>query len=159
MKKSEILYTIAMVALVLGIISVIVFKFVLQQKPRESFSIKNPDQINITDLNGNSLKLVDYMGKDNVSYLLIFQLNDCFSCVLRGMNDLKELQQAGRQCLGLAVHDYPQEVSGWSAHQDFSPFLMMKRLDFFEHVQCAHTPVFVKMVNGKIESYRYILAN
>ena len=159
MKKSEILYSIAIGALALGIILVIIFKFVIKQKPQESFALNNLDEINVIDLNGNHLKLVDYLGKDEVSYLLIFQLNDCFSCIYRGMNDLKELQQAGKQCLGLAVHDYPEEVSGWSAQQDFSPFLMLKRLDFFEHVRCAHTPVFVKIVKGKIASYRYILAN
>ena len=159
MKKSEILYSISMGALALGIILVILFKFVLNQKSRESFTIKSIDEINVSDLNGNKIKLASFLEKDNLTYLLIFQLSDCYSCIYIGLNDLKDLQRAGKQCLGIVVHDYLEEVNGWSTHQDFSPFLMLKRLDFFEYVKSAHTPVFVKIVKGKIDSYRYILAN
>jgi hypothetical protein len=153
MKKSEILYFIAMGTLALGIVLVIIFKFVLNQKPQESFTIKNMDEINVIDLSGNRSKLANFLEKDDITYLLIFQLNDCYSCIYRGMKDLKDLQQAGKQCLGLVVHDYTEEVSGWSTQQDFSPFLVLKRLDFFEYVKSAHTPVFVKIVKGKIDCF------
>lgn len=159
MKKSDLFFSIGAGILALAIILVVVFKFLVTPKPKETFDIQDIEQIKVTDFNGDEINLTLFLEKSEVTYMLIFQLNDCYSCVYRGLTDLKALQKEGKQCLALVVHDNMEDVQGWSAHEDFSPFLMLKRTDFLEYVNCPHTPVFLKIAKGKIKSYRYIVAN
>ncbi|UCH97252.1 MAG: hypothetical protein JSV88_10485 [Candidatus Aminicenantes bacterium] len=158
MKKSDIFYFIGVGVLLVGIVLAVIFKFVLN--PRESFEIKHIDQLKVTDLSGTEVKLIDLLSTGEASYCLIFDLNsNCFSCVYQGIEDLKNLKNAGKICFGLVIHDSIEEVKVWGSNYKFSPFLMLKKLDFFNHIKSVKTPVFVKIKRGKVESYRYITAN
>jgi len=81
---------------------------------------------------------------------------DCFSCVYKGIEDLKSLKNTGKVCFGLVINNSIEEVKGWASNYESSPFFMIKKLDFFEHIKSVSTPVFVKIAKGKVESYRYI---
>jgi hypothetical protein len=158
-KKLDRFYNIGIGVLVIGIAAVLIFKFVLDDPPHESFRINGIDQIIVSDLNGNEIKLSEFLAKDTATYFMLFGLNDCFSCIYLGLEDLKVLKKAGRPCFGLVVHDYIEEVGGWAAQYDFTPFLVLKKLDFLENIKSASTPVFVKFADGKVESYGYISPN
>lgn len=157
MKKSSIFYLIGIFLVSVCIFGVIMFKFIL--KPSPPFSIEEIDKITITDLNGKEFKLGFFFLKDEYSYLLVADLNDCYSCIYRGIGELKTLKKAGRYCMVLVVHDSIEEVKGWSAQFEFSPFMVLNRIDFYENMKISSTPVLVKIRNGKIKNVLYILAN
>jgi hypothetical protein len=157
MKKSTLFYSILIVFLSICIVLVILFKFIL--KPGPGFNIEKRESIRVTDLNGKESGLFSLFNGKEDTYLLIFSFNDCSSCIYRGIEELKTIKKAGRTCIAIVVHDYYEEIKSWSANQDFSPFVVLKRIDFYEHIKTSSTPVLVKIRNGKIKNAFYIFAN
>jgi hypothetical protein len=137
---------------------VILFKFIL--KPGgPGFDIEKKENITITDLDGKESKLFSLIDQEKDTYLLILSFNDCSSCIYRGIEELKAIKKASRNCIAIVVHDYYEEIKSWSANQDFSPFVVLKRIDFHEHIKTPTTPVLVKIRNGKIKNAFYIFPN
>ena len=157
MKSNRFIY-IGIVILLIAIVIVlqVKFKFFTKANSRDSFKIDEIENIFIKDLNGSDLKLSELLSKNEVTFCLVFELSNCGSCILDGLEDLKKLQDEKTQCIALIVHDIVDEVSGWSVHQDFTPFFAMKKRDFYEYIQSALLPVIVKFKNGKVIKYRYI---
>ena len=104
-------------------------------------------------------KLFSLLNRMEDNYLLIFSFNDCSSCIYRGIDELKTLKKAGKTCIAIVVHDYYEEIKSWSSNQDFSPFMVLKRIDFHEHIKTSSTPVLVKIRDRKIKNAFYIFAN
>jgi len=158
MKKSTLFYSILIAILSICILLVILFKFIL--KPGVSgFDLENKESIIIRDLDGKEAKLFSLFENKEDTYLLIFSFNDCSSCIYRGIEELKAIKKAGRNCIAVVVHDYYEEIKSWSANQDFSPFVVLKRIDFYEHIKTATTPVLLKIGDGKIKNAFYIYPN
>ena len=157
MKKSDVLFFTGLLGLTVGIILVVLFKFVI--KTGDTFAILNFRDINVMEFNGNNGELKNFLSKDETTYCLIFDLNDCYSCINRGLEELKTLKSQGSACLGIVIHDFIEEVRGWAANYEFSPFLMLKRGDFYKHVKTPYTPVLVIFEGEKVGSYRFITNN
>ena len=157
MKKKELYFYIAVGVLLICIILIYILKF--GPSRRESFEIKNMDHLSVTDLMGNKVKFQDSWKKGETVYCLLFDLNDCFSCIYRGLEDLKYLKNKGKKCLGIVINDYVEEVKGWAAQYECSPVFLLKRIDFFNHIKCVKTPVFFILEKGNVENFRYITAN
>ena len=157
MKSNRFIY-IGIVILLIAIFIVlqVKFKFFTKADSGDSFKINDIENIFIKDLNGSDLKLSEILSKNEVTFCLIFELSNCGSCILDGLEDLKKLQDEKTQCIAVIVHDIVDEVSGWSVHQDFTPFFAMKKRDFYEYIQSALLPVIVKFKYGKVIKYRYI---
>jgi len=156
MKKSDLFYTIAIAALVVLIIAVALFKFViLERNPQETFQVKGFEEITVIDLNGSEITLPQLMTEDQSTYCVMFRITDCFSCVFESIQELIHLRKSGKACIGLIIHDRLDEVSGFTANYEFSPFFMITRVAFYEHFKSPITPVLAKIQNNKVESYRY----
>ncbi len=153
MKRQKILDG-AIIMMVLAIVTIITFKFVLPAKPDLIIDFKKMD---LLDLNKNTIVLSDLLNKEETSYCMIFDLNDCFSCINKGIADLKALQEAGHNAIAIAVHQQVDELNGWSKHHDFSPFFMIRRPDFYQHIEVQTTPVIIKIEKNEIKNFRYIL--
>lgn len=157
MQKKDLYYNIAIGIVVLAIVVVILFKFILPGKStRGGFAINHFEKVTVLDLGGNQLKLADLVSKNESTYIFILELTNCNSCIYQGMEDLKKLKEAGKPCLSIVSHHLLDEVSGWSTTQDFSPFYMLHKHDFYEHIHSPVMPVLAKIRNGKVESFRYI---
>lgn len=157
MKKSDLFLNIGIGVVILAIITVILFKFVINKTGKEeSFKINNIEKIMVSDLNGNQINFSDLLDKEGDTYILIFELRNCYSCIFKGIENLKSLKKSGKSCFGLAVHDYLDELNGWSTNHDFNPFFMIKKSEYFDNIHSTHLPVFIKITNGKVESYRFI---
>lgn len=157
MKKKDLFYNIAIGVVALAIVVVVLFKFILPGKPAQSgFAFNDLEKITVLDLSGNKLKLADLLSKDESTYVFILELTNCNSCIYQGMEDLMRLKEAGKPCFSIVSHHLIDEVSGWSTTQDFSPFYMLKKHDFYEHIHSPVMPVLAKIRNGKVESFRYI---
>jgi len=152
-------FTIGIAVLLLCIAAVVIFKFVLPRKPVDSFHVNKTEQLTVVDLDGNEIKFSDILSKDESSYCLLFSLKDCYSCIFRGLEDLTNLRRAGKNCFGLVIDDNYKDVDIWAANYEFTPFLVLKRVDFYEHIKSVVTPVLVKFENGNVDSFKYIMPN
>ncbi|MCP5105384.1 MAG: hypothetical protein GY950_18490 [bacterium] len=155
MKKRNLIYDIGIVVLLIVVVAVVYVKF-FAAKPQSPVDIKGIDTLTVLDTSGTAVKFSGLMENGRSAYVFIFYMDDCYSCIHRGIQDLVQLQKDGKNCVGLVVHELINEVEGWSAKQEFSPFFMIKKTDFYEHVNTSMTPVIMKIVDGKVESSRYI---
>jgi len=155
--KKESLYNIGIGILLVAIAVVVVIRFILPEPPRNDFSISDIENLEIIDLNKNHAPLTRFLAKDEINYVLLFELTDCYTCLVKGLEDLKKLKSAGKNVIGLAVHDLVDEVDGWSAQYELSPILVLPKVEFYEHIATPMTPAIVVLKNNEVESVRYIL--
>ena len=131
MKRSDLFFNIAIPVLFVGIVTLVVYKFIIKEQNPGLFAVKELSNISVVDLNNNKLALTDLLDKENETYCFLFELTNCYSCILEGLEDLKKIRKAGSFCIAIVVHDLIEEVQGWSNTQDFSPFFMIKKIDFY----------------------------
>ena len=152
--KRERFYSTAIVILSLVILIVVYMKF-FHNAPDRPVDIKNIRAIKVYDGSGTLIGLSDILEEEK-NYCLLFDLNDCYSCIAKGISDLKSLKKSGKPCFGLVVHNLSDEVSGWSTQQGFSPFFMLKKTSFYEHIRSPATPVMITIKDEKVIAFRYI---
>jgi hypothetical protein len=159
MMKSNrfIYYGIGILLIAIIIVLQVKFKFFIKSNEGNSFKIEYLENLSVKDLNGEDIKFLDLLNKNVISYCMIFELSNCNSCIIKGLEDLKKLRGEKTQCMAVIVHDLVDEASGWSIHQDFFPFFVMNKRDFYEYVQSALLPVIVRFENEKVVKYRYII--
>jgi hypothetical protein len=155
MRKSVLAYRIVVSLLCIAIVAVILVRFVFK-KEKQPVSIDFPGQINLATLDGNTTTLAKLLETQSDLYLLVFKFNDCYSCILKGLNDMQSLKKDGRNCAAIVAHDYIGDIIDWSKIQDFSPFFVVKKSLFYDFIQTPHTPVIIRFINGKIKSIRFI---
>lgn len=158
MKKKDLFANIVIGLLAVAIVVVALFKFVFTEPPKASqaFSFKSFETTTVEDMNGDSIKLPLIFKSGEITYCLLFSINDCSTCIIKGTNDLKALRKAGKNCTWIAIHDSVEDVNGWSSVNNISPIFMLKRVNFYENVTASMTPVLIKMNGNKVESYRFI---
>ncbi|MCK4766124.1 MAG: hypothetical protein KAW12_28255 [Candidatus Aminicenantes bacterium] len=156
MKKSDLFFNIGIPVLFVGIIAIVVFKFIIQEQNPGLFAVRELSSISVVDLNNNKLNLMDLLDKDNETYCFLFELTNCYSCIYNGIEDLKKLKSSGSNCIAIAVHDLTDEVAGWSQNHDFSPFFVLKKIDFYKYFQCSTMPVLFSLKKGKVKAFRFI---
>jgi hypothetical protein len=156
MKNRNLFYNISILILSLAIIIVVLFKFVLNHNVEKAFDIKNYDQIHLVDFSGKQVNFSDILCKHKSLYFLIFGLNSCYSCVSKGLMDLKDLSKSGNFCIAIAVHDNINELKGWARHEDFSPFYMLSKENFYKSIKSQYLSVIVKIDDKVIKNYRFI---
>lgn len=157
MKKTDIFYYIILSFLIISIVIVIYFKFFKSSKvDLGDFEFNNFNSITVTDINNKTLHLNNIIKEEKSTYVLIFEFSNCYACIIKGLDDLKYMQKAGNNCLGIVISEIPSELKGWAKSQEFSEMYMMNRRVFYESIHTKSLPVIIKMEYGKIKSYRYI---
>jgi len=155
MKRKDIFYNVSIGVMAAAILIVVIFKFVVNKQPVDSFSINGIENISVFDLDGTEFEMSHLISKNDEDYCLIFNLKDCHSCVFDGVAMLKKLRAEGKTCTGFVIHDNLEDVNGWTINFEFRPFFMMKTLEFFDHIKSPITPVLVKFKKQKVENYKY----
>lgn len=156
MKNRNLFYNISILIVILAIIVIVLFKFILNHNVEKAFDIKNYDQIHLVDFSGKEVNLSDILCKHKSLYFLIFGLNSCYSCVSEGLIDLKDLSKSGNFCIAIAVHDNINELKGWAKYEDFSPFYMLSKENFYKSIKCQLLPAVVKIDDKVIKNHRFI---
>ena len=157
MKSKDLIFSLGIVVLLIAVVVVVVFKFVLNPGRHDAaFRIDSLENLVLIDMNNNSIKFPDLLDKNKETYCLIFEMTNCYSCIYFGIEDLKKLRKAGNDSMAIVVDDRLYEVAGWSEKQEFSPIFMLKKIDFYDHIQSSLLPVLVKIKDGEVKSYRYI---
>lgn len=156
MKIKNLILNGLIVILISGIVYLALQKFVLKNKSGKICDITSIDSIRITDIDGRSELLSGLLAKDTETYLYIFELSNCYSCISQGLMDMENLKKAGFKCISLVVHHRVDEIKGWSSTQTFSPFYVMKKEDFYRYIKTPYLPVVLKIKEKKVENSRFI---
>ena len=157
MKNKEIIANVIIGVLVVAIISVLAVKFVFKREPKFSFDIRGIEEIEILDLEKNSVRFVDLIPNDDVIYCMLFDVRDCTSCIIKGMDDLKELRKEGKQTITLAMFDLLDDLRAWANVNECQDIFMLKKVTFYDYFFCQTTPVLIRFNNGDIEAFKYII--
>lgn len=157
MQKSNLVYYAAVALSMAAIAAVIVFKFVIPGDNPNQFKIENTEEIVLTDLDGNSVALESLLRHHDSTFCLLFELSSCYSCIYNGLVDLKTLKDSGNHCIAVAVHDRLDDIEGWSEKQEFSPFFMLKKVDFYRHIHSPVLPVLIQLTGHTVKKFKYIL--
>jgi len=156
MRKSDLIFRISVIVIGLAITGVLLFRFVLNKDQKNLVAIDNPDKITLFSVDEEVISLSQLMGKSKTLYFVIFNLNDCYSCIAKGFDALGAMQKEGKNCAAIVIHEYVDEIKGWSEKQDFSPIYMMKRSVFYNYIRTPHVPLFVHISKGKIRNFQFI---
>lgn len=153
--KDRLFYSV--VAVLLSLIVVIgINKFYIGKKQANSPRMENPEEIIITNLDNTQVTLASLLKEPARTYILILEIYNCSSCIYKGLSELESLTKEGEECFCLVVHDWPQEVAGWSQHYDYQRFVHIKKAAFYQYFHSPYLPVLLKIENKKIKSSRYI---
>jgi len=148
-------FTLSIILLVIIILFVFIHRFVLKTDDSNVY-IKAFDKVIISDLNQNKFFFSRLLPIKKDSYVLLFELRNCYSCIINGFEDLIKLQKSGENCIAIAIHDLIEEVKGWSINVSFNNLFVLKKIDYYKYFSAAHLPILIKIQNKKIVSYRYI---
>lgn len=157
----NLLMNIILVLAIAGIAAVLIFRFVIpgSGEPRLShLRLDAPGKITISDMNGNKTTLLEIMPEKTTFYLMICDMDDCFSCIYKGVGDTKRLSDAGHENAVIVVADKLEDVRGWSTinFPTYSNFYMLDTASFYDHIHTARTPIIAKFERGKVISFRLI---
>lgn len=151
------IYTILIIVISVAIIFVLLYKFVIKRAPAiEVPEIKNSEKITVQTLEGIEIKLFERIGKTAECYCLFFELSNCQSCIYEGIMELENLEKNGKTCFGITIHDWYEEIRGWSQHYKLKTFFVLKKVAYYEYMHAPHLPLIIKFKEGKIDSYKYI---
>jgi len=117
--------------------------------------VRGVTEMNMRDLAGDTVNLATRLSPRGATWLMFFGLDQCYSCVARGLADLTLLRKRGEHCLAVAVHPNLDEVKGWLTHESFRPIFVISRAAFLNHVECRSLPVILRMENGRVTSCAY----
>jgi hypothetical protein len=156
MSKKQLFLNISIGVAILAVLVVVLIKFVLPGKSGVRYEFRDFEKIVLHDLNGKEIMLSSLVSKDESTYCFLFNMSDCFSCIVKGIEDLESLKNSGKRAIGLMVHDSVEEVKGWSSNYKFSPFYAIKRAVVYEHIIVPKLPVMLEIRDNSIENIRYI---
>ena len=157
MKRKELLANVIIGVLVAAIVAVIALKFFAKKEPKFSFDIRNIHDIEILDLENHPLRFAGLIPKDEVAYCLLFDIRDCTSCIIKGLDDIKELRKEGKRTFTLAMFDQMNDLRAWANVNECRDIYMLKKVIFYDHFFCQTTPVMIRFNNGEIEAFKYII--
>ncbi|MCI0470823.1 MAG: hypothetical protein L0Y73_04110 [Candidatus Aminicenantes bacterium] len=157
MVQKNKIYNILIFVFACGLVFVLVYKFVIR-KPAviEGPRIDNPQDVIVYTLDGNETNLAESIGDKGDCYCLFFEISNCHSCILKGIYELENLEKNGKKCLGIALHDWLDDIKGWSQNYKLKTFLMIKKIVFHENFSVPYLPLLIRFKDGKIYSYQYI---
>ncbi|HDP95933.1 MAG TPA: hypothetical protein ENN40_11325 [Candidatus Aminicenantes bacterium] len=149
------LYKVVAAFLAGALVTVLVVRLGGHAASDPGMAFQNAREMILSDLDGNRLCFLDLVSSGGETCCLFFRLNQCYSCIFRGMEDLKLLQQQEKNCFAVAVHDSIEDVRGWLTHESFHPVYVMSRAAFLRHVTCRSLPVIVRLEKSRVIHCEY----
>lgn len=144
-----------LVVISIVLIIVVVFKFVINKSDSSNYSM-DVGAITITSMDGEPKKLMDIALYNGDTYVLVFKLNDCYSCIAKGIEDIQNLHASGSVYISIVIHDSLNDVRGFAETFPNVVFHQMTTVDQYEHIRSPIFPVIVKMKNNKVSSYNFV---
>ncbi|MBC7361466.1 MAG: hypothetical protein H5U06_04185 [Candidatus Aminicenantes bacterium] len=136
------------------LVCVFIFRFIIKDN-QKSFSI-NVAKITISRLDGTQIKLVDMVKNKDEAYILLFRLNDCYSCITKGLSDLQNLSKSGYECIAIVIHDCLPDVKGFAEMFSGISFHQLTIKEQYEYIHSPYFPVILSLKNKRVVNYRFI---
>lgn len=156
MKNKDLFLNIGMVVMILAVVVAVLFKFVIKPSPPALFKINDLEKLVVTDMAGNPIQLVDLLDDKQETFIGLFEMHTCYSCIFDTVELAKQTKIAGKPALIIPIHDVLDDVQGWSTTIDFSFVYMMKRMLYHDQITCPVLPVIIKMKNRKVIDYKFV---
>jgi hypothetical protein len=153
MKKEHVL----MMAVTSAVIVVIGLRF--GSSAPDPVAIGDPAEITVHDMGDKDAQLADILAGTPESYILLLELDNCPTCLYKGMRDIEALVKAGQSAYVVVVDDWQSEVQGWSKHYPDVPVFRMAKDVFYGELRASHLPVLLKLANTELVSHRFITVN
>jgi len=151
--REEILIAILTIALIM----VIYLRF--GRELPAPVTLGDPEKIIVHDMSDYDSRLADVLAGVPSAYFLFLELDNCPTCLYKGMRDIEALVDAGEPAFVVVVDDWQSEVEGWSEHYPRVPFFRMAKDVFYSQMQAGHLPVLLKLEGTEITSHRFITVN
>jgi len=148
------IYNLLIILLSLGVITVALFKFILTAEPG-IVRVEDVDHIRLRDTSENTLKLNPLLNGELDNYILLFEMDNCGSCITKGLNELEFFREKGKNCLAIMIHDRPVELAGWADNYEFHPIYFISRSGFYEYFNCQQLPVLFAISGDQVRIIRY----
>ena len=145
---------IALCSIVLSV--AVIFKFIVKSDKSADFFI-HIEKIKITNMEGESVDLIDLVAENSETYILIMRLNDCYSCIAKGIEDIKSLHLSGHGYVVIAAHDSLDEVRGLTGIFSDVRFYQLSVAEQYQFIHSPMLPVLVKIKNGRVVAHRMIV--
>jgi hypothetical protein len=156
MSKKQLFLNISICIAVISVVVVVLIKFVLPGKSWSEYKFQDFEKITVFDIEGKETKFSTMVSTSESTYCFLFNMEDCYSCIVKGIQDLESLKNSGKRAIAVMVHDYPDELKGWSGNFKFTPLYSIKRAEVYEHIIVPKLPVMLEIKDNEIESIRYI---
>ncbi len=155
MKTQYWLINSAIIIVLIAIGFTVTVKYIIP-KAKGTVAINEINKIMLSDVSGTEIPMRKLIDDKTATYCLIFGFNDCYSCIAKGVEDLKKLKADGYDCLAIMIHDNLDDASGWSATQSYSPFFVLKNSSFYHYFRTPITPVIIRIQHGKVDNYYFL---
>lgn len=117
--------------------------------------LKKLERVKILSPEGEEKYLSAFL-KTEANYILFFKLTDCPACIYKGLNEIRQLEQAGKFVIAITIHEWIDEWKAWVKNIEIRNIYFLRRSDIEDIINFPYTPVLVKMKNGLIKNFKYI---
>lgn len=149
-KAIDYLLLILSIVLILIVIS----KFIIKDN-KAPFSM-NVNRITISSLDGTHIRLADMLTNKGDIYVLVFRLNDCYTCLAKGIADMQDLSRSGSDYICLVIHDNLEDIKGFAQIFPEINFHQITTKEQYENIRSPYFPIIVMLRNKKVINYRFI---
>lgn len=133
---------------------IVLYKYVIR-RTSPAFSI-DIAAVSVTSMNREPIRLSEMAGDSREAYMLFFKLNDCYSCIAKGIEDIQNLSAAGLNAVSIVIHDSLDDIQGFAGTFPKTVFFQLTTASQYMHVRSLIFPVIAKVKNNKVVSYRYV---
>ena len=154
--KKDLLINVIIIVLVILLTIIVLYKFVLNSNNETFVKIENLNQIIFKDFNEKTNTMKSLLSDKCDNYFLIFEINDCGSCISKGIENLKYFKDRGQNTVAIIIYDRPSELLGWAKNYSFKKFITISKKDFYNYFNCQYLPVFFNISKNRIKSIKYI---
>jgi len=152
MKRNKLLDYIIVILIIL-LILIIFYKFFFKKK-YNIIEINNLKKIVLKDFNNKEYSLKGII-KDEC-YLLIFSIDDCGTCIDKGIYRLKYFYDKGKNAIGIIIHGNISEIKNWPDNYKFKKFYFINKELYYKYFKNEFTPLLFYMKNNEVVWYKYI---
>jgi len=150
MKRGDLAYGALSIAMLAAAAWVIWAKYF-----REPLRFAALQDTTVTDMDGQALPFAELANGSDDVYFLFLELENCESCLYKGLNDIQALAEAGESAAAVVVNDWQQEVAGWSKHYAF-PIYRLSKSDFYQSFRTDYLPMLTTFRHGEVDGARPI---
>jgi len=139
------------------IIIVAFVKYILPRMENNDEVALNINQITLMDVKDTSIKFKELNDVQKNYFVYLFSLNDCYSCIMKGLADTKGLEKKGKKIIIIVIHNSYKEMKSWAKTNSFHENIyFLDKEQFYSSIKAPYLPVIITIKNNKVSNYKFI---